>query len=107
MQAEIAERAYELPTGYHFARRYIEGKSVADICRDETGYGARPLTSSTVASPWDEVGSLFLGLRLVQDGDPVSAQEFQDYALATADVQDLQRPVPRSFLVASATILYL
>lgn len=37
---EHAEEAYNLLTGYRFARRYVEGKKVADINWTEVGYGA-------------------------------------------------------------------
>jgi hypothetical protein len=76
---------------------------VANACRNEAGYGARSLAGSAVASPWDEAGDLFLGLRLVLDGDPASAQEFQDHALAAADVQDLPAARPPGFFYVSPT----
>lgn len=41
-----AEDAYNLLTGYRFARRYVEGKSVADICWGEIGYGTRLLAET-------------------------------------------------------------
>ena len=34
-----AEKAYDLLNGYRFAERYTEGKTVADICWREVGYG--------------------------------------------------------------------
>lgn len=45
-QPHSTEEAYESLTGYRFARRYVEGKSVVDICRGEAGYGARALAGS-------------------------------------------------------------
>jgi len=41
-----AEAAYDRLTGYGFARRYAEGKIVADIGRDEVGYGSRLLAET-------------------------------------------------------------
>lgn len=57
-QAHSTEEVYERLTGYRFARRYVEGKSVADICRDETGYGAPTLAGSaeSVTSFGSEAG---------------------------------------------------
>ncbi|MDQ4062548.1 MAG: class I SAM-dependent methyltransferase [Actinomycetota bacterium] len=46
-----SEAAYDRLTGYGFARRYVRGKTVADIGREEAGYGARLLaeTADSVA----------------------------------------------------------
>ncbi len=41
-----AEAAYDRLTGYGFARRYAEGKIVADIGREEVGYGSRLLAET-------------------------------------------------------------
>src|SRR3954469_4130374 len=41
-----AEDAYNLLTGYRFAQRYIEGKSVADLCWGEMGYRTRLLAET-------------------------------------------------------------
>jgi SAM-dependent methyltransferase len=41
-----AEAAYDRLTGYGFARRYVKGKVVADIGREEVGYGARLLAET-------------------------------------------------------------
>lgn len=41
-----AEDAYNLLTSYRFAQRYVEGKSVADICWSEVGYGTHLLAES-------------------------------------------------------------
>lgn len=49
IQPRSHEEAYERLTGYRFARRYVEGKSVANICRDEAGYGARALAGSAAS----------------------------------------------------------
>jgi|SRR5215207_611124 len=45
-----SEAAYDRLTGYGFARRYARGKIVADIGREEVGYGSRLLaeTAGTV-----------------------------------------------------------
>lgn len=40
------EEAYDLLTGYAFARRYVAGKRVADIGLEEIGYGARLLAKN-------------------------------------------------------------
>ncbi len=46
-----SEAAYDRLTGYGFARRYVGGKIVADIGREELGYGSRLLaeTAKSVA----------------------------------------------------------
>jgi SAM-dependent methyltransferase len=46
-----SEAAYDRLTAYGFARRYVRGKVVADIGREEAGYGARLLaeTAESVA----------------------------------------------------------
>ena len=41
-----AEAAYDWLTGYGFARRYAKGKVVADICREDVGYGPRLLAET-------------------------------------------------------------
>jgi SAM-dependent methyltransferase len=40
------EAAYELLGAYGFARRYVEGKTVADLGREEAGYGSLLLAQS-------------------------------------------------------------
>jgi SAM-dependent methyltransferase len=40
------ETAYELLGAYGFARRYVEGKTVADLGREEAGYGSHLLAQS-------------------------------------------------------------
>jgi SAM-dependent methyltransferase len=40
---QSSESAYDRLTGYGFARRYVWGKIVADIGREEAGYGSRLL----------------------------------------------------------------
>lgn len=49
IQPNNSEEAYVRLAGYRFARRYVEGKSVADICRDEAGCGARALAGSAAS----------------------------------------------------------
>ena len=44
-----AEAAYERTAGYGFARRYVAGKRVADLCWNEMGHGTR-LLSETAGS---------------------------------------------------------
>ncbi len=46
-----SEAAYDRLTGYGFARRYVRGKTVADLGPEEAGYGARLLaeTADSVA----------------------------------------------------------
>jgi SAM-dependent methyltransferase len=48
----ISEAAYESAVGYGFARRYVGGKRVADLCWEDIGYGSRLLaeTAESVAS---------------------------------------------------------
>jgi SAM-dependent methyltransferase len=41
-----AEVAYDRLTGYGFARRYVEGKLVADVCQEDVGYGSRVLAQT-------------------------------------------------------------
>ena len=41
-----SEAAYDRLTGYGFARRYVGGKTVADIGREEVGYGSRLLAET-------------------------------------------------------------
>lgn len=41
-----SEAAYDRLTGYGFARRYVRGKTVADIAREEMGYGSRLLAET-------------------------------------------------------------
>src|SRR5918995_3121495 len=53
---QSSESAYERLTGYGFARRYVEGKIVADISREEPGYGSR-LLAETADSVTGLVGS--------------------------------------------------
>lgn len=45
-QPEISEIAYERLAGYRFARRYVEGKDVAEICLGKAGYGTHVLAGS-------------------------------------------------------------
>ena len=51
-----SEAAYDRLTGYGFARRYVGGKIVADIGREEAGYGSR-LLAETAESVTGLVGS--------------------------------------------------
>jgi SAM-dependent methyltransferase len=53
---QSSESAYERLIGYGFARRYVEGKIVADIGREEPGYGSR-LLAETADSVTGLVGS--------------------------------------------------
>jgi SAM-dependent methyltransferase len=55
-QLTVAECAYDMLTGYGFARRYIGGKSVADIGWEELGCGTR-LLAETAESVVGLVGS--------------------------------------------------
>ena len=61
-----AEAAYERLTCYGFARRYAQGKTVADIGREEIGYGLRLLAQSaesvTALTELPEVAELASGL---------------------------------------------
>src|SRR5215218_227277 len=41
-----SEAAYDRLTGYGFARRYVKGKIVADVGREEIGYGSRLLAET-------------------------------------------------------------
>ena len=41
-----SEAAYDLLSGYGFARRYVKGKLVADVGWEEIGYGSRLLTET-------------------------------------------------------------
>ena len=41
-----SEAVYDRLTGYAFARRYVRGKVVADVCWEEIGYGSRLLAEA-------------------------------------------------------------
>ena len=45
-EPESLKDAYDRLTGYGFARRYVGGKTVADIGREEVGYGSRLLAET-------------------------------------------------------------
>ncbi len=53
---ESSKDAYDRLTGYGFARRYVGGKIVADIGREEVGYGSR-LLAETAESVTVLIGS--------------------------------------------------
>ena len=42
----VSETAYEMMAGYGFARRYVGGKRVADLCWREMGHGSRLLAGT-------------------------------------------------------------
>jgi SAM-dependent methyltransferase len=63
---ERAEDAYDLLTGYRFAKQYVEGKTVADINWSEFGYGA-----GILAEDAEHVESL--------TGDPERLEQARSY----------------------------
>ena len=101
---QSSESAYDRLTGYGFARRYVEGKIVADISREEPGYGSR-LLAETADSVTGLVGSpeaLDLASTIHSSPNlsyqrvdlpqlPLSENHF-DVVLAFGVVEDLEHP---------------
>jgi SAM-dependent methyltransferase len=99
-----AEVAYNRLTGYGFARRYVEGKVVADIGWEEVGYGSRLLAetaeSVTGLSSLPEAVDLASAIYSAPNVSyrranlpelPLSAGHF-DVVVAFGLVENLERP---------------
>jgi SAM-dependent methyltransferase len=99
-----AEDFYNRLTGYGFARRYVGGRSVVDLCCAEPGYGARVLaeTAGSVASLVDSPEALELASTVYPAPNityreagfpklPYPAEHFE-VAVAVEVIENFERP---------------
>jgi SAM-dependent methyltransferase len=99
-----AEDFYNRLTGYRFTRRYVEGKSVVDLCWAEPSYGSRVLaeTAASVATLVDSPEALELASTIYPAPNvtyressfpelPYPAEHF-DVAVALEVIENFERP---------------